>query len=87
MIGYTRVSKADGSQVHHLQHHALMCLPDCLNFYRLSVSQNGQLYHTRVSGRFAQPDWLKQIPTPAPTSHFERIYEQCLNWSWRLPTA
>ena len=23
MIGYTRVSKADGSQVHHLQHDAL----------------------------------------------------------------
>lgn len=24
MIGYTRVSKADGSQVHHLQHDALI---------------------------------------------------------------
>lgn len=26
-----------------------MCLPDCLNLYRLSVSRNDQLYHTRVS--------------------------------------
>lgn len=34
---------------------------------------------------FPQPDWIKQISTPAHDLHFERIYEQCPNWSGPLP--
>ncbi|MEE4209582.1 MAG: hypothetical protein V2I43_09980 [Parvularcula sp.] len=40
-----------------------------------------------VLNTFPQPDWIKQISTHAHDRHFERIYEQCPNWSGRLPTA
>jgi hypothetical protein len=39
MIGYTRVSKADGSQVHHLQHDALVAAGvDPKRIYKDSIS-------------------------------------------------
>lgn len=39
MIGYTRVSKADGSQVHHLQHDALIAAGvDPKRIYQVSIS-------------------------------------------------
>ncbi len=39
MIGYTRVSKADGSQVHHLQHDALIAAGvDPKRIYKDSIS-------------------------------------------------
>jgi DNA invertase Pin-like site-specific DNA recombinase len=39
MIGYTRVSKADGSQVHHLQHDALIAAGvDPKRIYQDSIS-------------------------------------------------
>jgi DNA invertase Pin-like site-specific DNA recombinase len=39
MMGYTRVSKADGSQVHHLQHDALIAAGvDPKRIYKDSIS-------------------------------------------------
>lgn len=36
---------------------------------------------------FPQPNWIKQISTPAYDRHFGQIYEQIANWSGRLPTS
>ena len=42
MIGYTRVSKADGSQVHHLQHDELIAAGvDPKRIYQDSISGAG----------------------------------------------
>lgn len=48
---------------------------------------SGDALMSVVLNTFPQPDWIMQISTSAHDRHFERIYEQCPNWSGRLPNA